>query len=100
MKDATQDRHGIVLATIPATVKTAPTIAWIAHVDTSPETSGQGVRPIVHRNYDGDNLPAYFELDANLSTRDLYLFAEGETVLSVRVTDMVGAGAPSDVTIL
>jgi hypothetical protein len=41
-------------------------------------------------NYDGDNLPSYFELDANLSTRDLYLFSEGETVLSVRVTDMLG----------
>ncbi|MEQ8976947.1 MAG: porin family protein [Deltaproteobacteria bacterium] len=42
-------------------------------------------------NYDGENLPGYFELDANLSTRDLYVFESGETVLSVRVTDVVGA---------
>ena len=49
-RDAEQDEHGIVLATIPATVPhAAPTIAWIAHVDTSPETSGRNVKPIVHR---------------------------------------------------
>src|SRR5437588_11001086 len=57
LMEAEQDEHGIVLATVPATVKhRAPTIAWIAHVDTSPETSGHGVKPIVHRNYDGRDL--------------------------------------------
>jgi tripeptide aminopeptidase len=57
LKDAVQDKHGIVLATIPANVPgTIPTIAWIAHVDTSPETSGRGVKPIVHRNYDGRDI--------------------------------------------
>ena len=57
LHDAEQDEHGIVLATIPATVKhTAPTIALIAHVDTSPETSGVDVKPIVHRGYDGKDI--------------------------------------------
>jgi tripeptide aminopeptidase len=57
LADAAQDRHGIVLATIPPTVAgPAPTIAWIAHLDTSPETSGKGVQPIVHRNYDGKDI--------------------------------------------
>src|SRR5262245_45431479 len=56
-RDAEQDDHGIVLATLPATVShQAPAIAWIAHVDTSPETSGRGVQPIVHRNYDGRDI--------------------------------------------
>jgi tripeptide aminopeptidase len=55
--DAVQDEHGIVLATLPATVRHAsPVIAWIAHVDTSPETSGRGVKPIVHRNYGGEDI--------------------------------------------
>src|SRR5262249_13783826 len=57
LKDATQDDHGIVLATIPSTAtKPAPVIAWIAHVDTSPETSGRNVKPIVHRDYDGKDI--------------------------------------------
>lgn len=55
--DAAMDEHGIVLATIPSSVGyPAPTIAFIAHVDTSPETSGHGVKPIVHRPYDGRDI--------------------------------------------
>src|SRR5258708_4542049 len=54
LRDAEIDGHGIVMATIPATTGVrAPTVAFVAHVDTSPETSGRGVKPIVHRNYDG-----------------------------------------------
>ena len=46
--------YGVVLATIPATVKTsAPTIAFLAHVDTAPAFNATGVRPIVHRQYAG-----------------------------------------------
>jgi tripeptide aminopeptidase len=57
LRDAQQDEHGIVLATIPATVNhAAPTIAWIAHVDTSPETTGVNVKPLVHANYDGKDI--------------------------------------------
>ena len=57
VRDASHDAHGLVWATIPATVKhTAPVIAWIRHVDTSPETSGHNVKPIVHRNYDGGDI--------------------------------------------
>jgi tripeptide aminopeptidase len=55
--DAHQDEHGIVMATVPATVRhAAPTIAWIAHVDTSPETTGENVQPSVHRGYDGRDI--------------------------------------------
>src|SRR5262245_3526676 len=57
LSDAVQNDHGIVLATIPATAPhRSPTSAWIAHVDTSPEYSGKGVNPIVHRKYDGSDI--------------------------------------------
>lgn len=57
LADAVQDEHGIVLATLPATVsRNAPVVAWIAHLDTSPETSGGNVKPVVHRNYDGKDI--------------------------------------------
>jgi tripeptide aminopeptidase len=57
IKDAVQDEHGIVMATLPSTGKlAAPVIAWIAHFDTSPETSGAGVKPIVHRSYAGGDI--------------------------------------------
>lgn len=54
--DAAQDTHGIVLATVPATVPEAPTIALCAHLDTSPETSGAGVRPQVIPAYAGGDI--------------------------------------------
>src|SRR5439155_24465161 len=57
LRDAVQDEHGIVMATVPATRHPhGPPIAWIAHLDTSPETSGHGVKPIVHPNYAGGDI--------------------------------------------
>ena len=56
--DAAVDAHGYVMATVPATTTkpNVPTIGFIAHVDTSPEMPGAGVKPIVHRRYDGRDL--------------------------------------------
>lgn len=48
---------GTVYATVPATVPhEAPTICWLAHVDTSPEYTAENVRPVVHENYRGGDL--------------------------------------------
>ena len=58
LKDAAMDEYGYVFATIPATTKkpNVPVIGFIAHVDTSPEMPGAGVKPIVHKNYQGQDL--------------------------------------------
>jgi len=58
LKDVTLDDKGYVFATIPATTskRDVPTIGFIAHVDTSPEMDGAGVKPIVHENYQGQDL--------------------------------------------
>jgi tripeptide aminopeptidase len=58
LKDAEMDDHGYVFATIPATSKkkNVPVIGFIAHVDTSPEMPGVDVKPIVHKNYQGQDL--------------------------------------------
>jgi tripeptide aminopeptidase len=55
--DVHQDEHGIVLATLPGNVDgQVPTIAFCAHLDTSPETTGRNVNPQVHENYPGGEL--------------------------------------------
>jgi tripeptide aminopeptidase len=58
LSDVSIDEFGYVMATIPATSsnRDLPVIGFIAHVDTSPEMPGDGVRPIVHRRYDGRDL--------------------------------------------
>jgi tripeptide aminopeptidase len=58
LKDAEIDGYGYVFATIPATTKkkNVPVVGFIAHVDTSPEMPGVNVKPIVHRNYQGQDI--------------------------------------------
>lgn len=54
VQDAELDEHGYVYATIPSTTtKKVPVICFCSHVDTSPDSSGKDVKPIIHRNYDG-----------------------------------------------
>jgi tripeptide aminopeptidase len=53
LADVELTEHGYVFATLPGTVADAPTVGLIAHVDTSPDAPGTGVRPIVHHAYGG-----------------------------------------------
>ncbi len=48
-------KHGYVLATLPATSKKKklPTVAFFGHVDTAPDFNGQGVKPLLHRRWNG-----------------------------------------------
>ncbi len=55
--DAELDEYGYVYATIPATSdKKVPVICFCSHMDTAPDCSGTGVKPIVHANYQGQDL--------------------------------------------
>ncbi|MEP7375070.1 MAG: peptidase T [Chitinophagaceae bacterium] len=55
--DAHMDEWGYVYATIPATTdKKVPVICFCAHVDTASDCSGTNVKPILHKNYRGDDI--------------------------------------------
>ena len=57
IKDAHLDEFGYVYATIPNnSTKDIPTICFCSHVDTSPDCTGKNVRPIIHENYQGQDL--------------------------------------------
>jgi len=57
LADAHMDEWGYVYATIPSnTDKKVPVICFCAHVDTAPDCSGTDVRPIVHKNYQGQDI--------------------------------------------
>ncbi len=57
LADAHMDEYGYVYATIPATSdRQVPVICFCSHVDTAPDCTGTGVKPIVHRNYQGQDL--------------------------------------------
>lgn len=57
ISDAALDEHGYVYATLPSnTEKQVPVICFCSHMDTSPDCSGAAVKPIIHQNYQGQDL--------------------------------------------
>lgn len=55
--DAHTDEFGYVYATIPSnTNKQVPVICFCSHVDTAPDCSGTDVKPILHKNYKGEDI--------------------------------------------
>ena len=95
LDDAAMDEYGYVTATIPATTARAgvPTIAFIAHVDTSPEMPGVGVKPIVHRGYDGRDLVLPDDPAVVLRAADIPMLAEqmGHDIVTASGTTLLGA---------
>ena len=95
LDDVTMDEHGYVFATIPATTRKqqVPTIGFIAHVDTSPEISGVGVKPLIHENYQGqdivfpDDSSVVIRLEENPHLRDQI----GQTIITASGTTLLGA---------
>ena len=58
LQDSHIDEYGYVYATIPANSKKEhiPVICFCSHMDTAPDCSGNGVKPIIHKNYNGQDL--------------------------------------------
>jgi tripeptide aminopeptidase len=57
VEDAHMDDYGYVYATLPSnTDGRVPTICFCSHVDTAPDASGSGVKPMLHQNYQGQDL--------------------------------------------
>lgn len=73
--------YGVVLATIPATVEgDVPVVGLLAHVDTAPAYHAVGVKPRVHRDYDGS--PIAFP-----DAPELMLTSEFSTYLADKIGD-------------
>ena len=102
-QDVTLTDYGAVIATIPATVKTdAPAIAFLAHVDTAPQFSGTGVKPIVHRNYDGSDIVLPDNPSLVLSPKALPYLTEriGDDIVTASGTTLLGADDKAGVAIV
>src|SRR5262249_2354612 len=80
----------------------APTIAWIAHLDTSPETTGHGVRPVVHRNYDGGDIVLPGDPSKVLRVADNPDLArlKGVTLITTDGTTLLGSDDKSGVAVI
>ncbi len=92
--DAHLDEYGYVYATIPATTtKEVPVICFCSHMDTSPDCSGADVKPIVHKNYQGQDL--VLPDDASIVIREAdhedLAHQHGNDVITASGTTLLGA---------
>jgi tripeptide aminopeptidase len=57
LKDARMNEWGYVIGTLPGNSdKKVPTIAFIGHADTSPQVSGENVKPTIRTHYAGGDI--------------------------------------------
>ena len=101
LSEVTMDDHGYVTATVPptSTKPDVPAVGFIAHVDTSPEMSGAGVRPIVHRGYDGRDIVLPDDPEAVLRVVDSPYLGEciGHDIVTASGLTLLGADNKSGV---
>jgi tripeptide aminopeptidase len=94
IEDAHLDEWGYVYATIPATSsKNIPVICFCAHVDTSSDSSGTGVKPIIHRNWNGEPIVLPDDATQVIRTEDHPYLKEriGDDIITASGTTLLGA---------
>jgi len=103
LEDVEHDPYGLVYATIPATVPhEVPTIAFNAHLDTSPETTGKNVQPQVIENYAGGDipLPGHPEKIIRVAENPELDKMHGHTLITSDGTTLLGADDKAGVAIM
>lgn len=93
-EDVTLDENGYLFATLPAnTTEKLPTIGFIAHLDTSPDMSGENVKPRIVSNYDGKDIILNAEQNIVLSTKQFpeIMQYKGQDIIVTDGTTLLGA---------
>jgi len=92
--DAEIDENGYVYGTIPAnTDKKVPVLCFCSHMDTSPDCSGEGVKPIVHAHYKGQDLvlPDDKSVVIRMSEHEDLKHQIGNDIITASGTTLLGA---------
>ncbi len=104
ISDAWITDYGCLLATIPSTVSNTqvPTVALLAHGDTSPALSGANVKPVIHRKYDGYpiTLPDDPSKILNEETASGLSAKRGEDIVTASGTTLLGADDKAGVAVI
>lgn len=92
--DAHMDEWGYVYASIPSnTGRKVPVICFCAHVDTAPDCSGTNIKPLVHKNYRGEDIVLPDDTTQILRLADYpYLQKKfGDDIITASGTTLLGA---------
>ena len=93
IKDARVDDKCYVYGSIPATegLEDRPAIGWIAHIDTSPDFSGEKVNPLLWENYNGEDLTLPGGLVLSTQMFPSLAGLKGRTLITTDGTTLLGA---------
>lgn len=100
--DVEHDRNGLVWATVPANTRCPLVLAFNAHLDTSPETSGKNVRPQVIERYSGGDISLPGDPTQIIRAADnpeLEKF-RGKTIITTDGTTLLGADDKAGVAVI
>lgn len=103
LKDAHLDEFGYVYATLPSNVDhEVPVLCFCAHVDTSPDCTGAGVKPLVHRNYQGQDLVLPDDPSQVITTMEHPYLLErlGDDIVTASGTTLLGADDKAGVAVI
>lgn len=101
--DAELDGYGYVYATIPSNLPyNVPTICFCAHVDTAPDCSGTGVKPILHRAWNGEPIVLPDDPSQVIRVEDHPYLKEriGDDIITASGTTLLGADDKAGVAII
>lgn len=94
LEEISLDENGYLFATLPAnTDKPLPVVGFIAHMDTSPDMSGENVNPRIVNNYDGGDIVLCAEENIILSPKQFpeLLDHKGEDIIVTDGKTLLGA---------
>lgn len=94
MQDVSVDANGYVMATLPGNIgKNITVIGFIAHMDTSPDFSGENVNPKVVKNYDGTDIVLNEEQNIALRIAESPELKDyiGQDIITTDGTTLLGA---------
>jgi len=103
LKDAHLDEFGYVYATLPSNVDhEVPVLCFCAHVDTSPDCTGAGIKPLVHRNYQGQDLVLPDDPSQVITTKEHPYLLErlGDDIVTASGTTLLGADDKAGVAVI
>lgn len=103
LTDAGLDEYGYVYATIPSnTTRSVPVICFCAHMDTAPDCTGKGVKPIIHHHYDGGEIILPDDPSQVISPAEHPYIAtkKGEDIITASGTTLLGADDKAGVAVI
>ena len=103
LDDAHLDEFGYVYATLKSNIEgKVPTICFCSHVDTSPDCTGANVKPIIHHNYQGQDivLPDDHSQVIRPSEHHYLLERIGDDIITASGTTLLGADDKAGVAII